>query len=349
MQAVDLKTEITALAKSLGFSRVGCCNVDGAGVLAPEGRWLASWVAAGRHGTMEYMARTLDARVDPRKLLSGVASVIVLAAEHTRQDPRRGPAPGSIARYARGRDYHNVLGKRARVVARLLRSRGHEARSTVDSAPMFERAWAGRSGVGFSGKNCCTIVPGLGSHVLLATVLTSARLEPDAPIPPRCGSCRACLDACPTGAFAGPFELDARRCVSYLTIENRGPIPEPLREGIGDRLFGCDECQEACPFCRTAPPPEGATAPFALDRRWVESDATTFLRLDDASFAELTRATPLRRPGRSGMARNAAIVLGNAGSAVHVPVLAEAARSDPSPVVREAAAWALRRLRDRLG
>jgi epoxyqueuosine reductase len=271
--------------------------------------------------------------------------VVVLAVAIARAEEPVGPAPGRIARYARGRDYHNVVGKRARRLARWLRALGHRARTSTDAEPVLERAWAARAGVGFVGKNCCLIVPGLGSHVLLATVVTSAVLAPDAPMEPRCGSCRLCLDACPTGAFAAPGRLDARRCLSYLTIEQPGPIPEEMRVPMDDRLFGCDACQDACPFDRVAPPPPASTAPFALDERWTGVGVEDLLALDETLFFELTEATPLRRPGRAGLARNAAIVLGNRGEPRrHLPVLQRVALSDPSPVVREAAGWAAARL-----
>ncbi len=314
--------------------------------LAPEGERLRAWFAAGRAGEMGYMERTAATRIDPRRpeMLPSARSIVVLAAAITRPDEPEGPAPGRIARYARGRDYHNVLGKRAKRLARLLRAAGHKARSATDQMPIFERAWAERAGVGFVGKNCCLIVPGLGSHVLLASVLTSAELEPGAPIEPRCGACRLCLDACPTAAFVGPGELDARRCISYLTIEQAGPVPEALRAAVGDRLFGCDECQDVCPWTKVPPPAEVATRPFATDPRWTGQGAADLLALDEEGFRRLTDATPLRRAGRAGLARNAALVLGNRGDRLHLPVLERAATLDPSPVVRDAAAWAAARL-----
>lgn len=267
-------------------------------------------------------------------------------ARHTLSARHRavGPAPGRVAAYAHGRDYHNVVLKRARKLARWLRARGFVARGMTDAEPVFERAWAARAGVGFVGKNCCLIVPGLGSHVVLATVLTSADLAPDEPIAERCGSCRLCLDACPTGAFVRPRELDARACISYLTIETRAPVPVALRAGIGDRIFGCDECQDVCPFNRTEAAPEAETRPFEPDARWAAHDAADYLRMGDEEFARVARGSPIQRPGREGMARNAAIVLGNVGGRVHLPVLRAAAAHDVSPTVREAAAWALARL-----
>jgi len=174
--------------------------------------------------------------------------------------------------------------------------------------------------------------------------VTGAELAADAPMAERCGQCRACLDGCPTTAFAGPRELDARRCISYLTIEQRGSIPEPLRAAVGEWMFGCDVCQDVCPFNRTAAPPAQATTAFAPAARWEEADAVAVLAMDEARFAAWARGSPIQRAGRAGMARNAAIVLGNRGTRVHLPVLERAAETDPDPAVREASAWAARRI-----
>ena len=347
-RGADLKERIAARARSLGFVRVGVAR---AGELEPEGARLRAWLAAGRHGEMAWMERTAEVRIDPGSdgMLPGARSVVVLVAPYAREAGRVGPAPGRVARYARGRDYHNVLQKRARKLAALLREGGHEARVSVDALPVFERAWAQRAGVGFVGKNCCVIVPGLGSHVFLAAIVTSAELPPDAPMPERCGSCRLCLDACPTRAFESERELDAHRCISYLTIEQRGAIPEPLREGVGDWVFGCDVCQDVCPFNRTAPAATELTEPFAPSPRWDEHDAAALLAMDDAAFATYAAGSPIQRAGRDGMARNAAVVLGNAGGQQHLPVLREATERDRSEVVRDAARWAVARIESRDG
>lgn len=322
-------------------------GVARAEALDVEGERLRAWVAAGRHGEMQWMAETAEVRVDPRHpgMLAGAQSVLVFVAPYARR--ASADEPVGIARYARGRDYHNVLHKRLRTVTALLREAGFEARASVDSLPVMERAWAARAGVGFIGKNCCLIVPGIGSHVFLATVITTAELEPDAPMPERCGTCRACLDACPTRAFVSERELDARRCISYLTIESRGPAPHELREGIGDWMFGCDVCQDVCPFNRTAPPPAETTRAFAPAERWSQGSPEAVLAMDEASFATWAHGSPIQRPTRAGMARNAAIVLGNRGDKRHLPILDAAAEHDSSPVVRESAAWAAGRIRNR--
>lgn len=339
----SLKAELAARARQLGFVRVGVARAE---PLAEEGERLRAWLAAGRHGGMGWMERTADVRIEPRHdgMLPSARSVVVLVAPYARDPVPVGPEPGRVARYARGRDYHGVLHQRARKLVALLRERGHEARAAVDALPVFERAWARRAGVGFIGKNCCLIVPGLGSHVFLAVLVTSAALEPDSPVPERCGSCRLCLDACPTRAFEGPRELDARKCISYLTIEHGGPIPEALREPMGDWIFGCDDCQDVCPFNRTALPPPELTEPYAPHDRWRELRAEDLLRMDEASFARTFEGSPVKRPGCEGMARNAAVVLGNRGDRRHLPVLREAAARHRSPTVREAAGWAASRL-----
>lgn len=317
-------------------------GVAAAEALSAEASRLRSWLAAGFHATMAYMADTAEVRCDPRheRMLPGARSIVVLVTPYGGGEAPR-LHPGRLARYARSRDYHNVLQRRLRKLAGWLRVRGHPTRTAVDTMPVFERAWAQRAGVGFVGKNCCLIVPGLGSHVFLSALVTSAVLPPDSPMAQRCGSCRACLDACPTGAFAGPGRLDARRCVSYLTIEHRGPIPREQRAGVEDWVFGCDACQDVCPYNRT-PRALHADAAFAQER--FDVSAAAFLTMDEDRFAEVARGSPLRRAGRAGLTRNAAVVLGNRGDKNHLPVLSRAAANDPDTAVREAAAWAIERI-----
>ncbi len=341
-----LKARLSARASELGFARVGVARAEALGV---EAERLRAWLAAERHGEMDYMRETCEVRADPTHagMLSAARSVVVLATPYARGEPVRGPEPGRVARYAQGRDYHNVLYKRANKLAQLLRAEGHSARVGVDTLPIFERAWAQRAGLGFIGKNCCLIVPGLGSHLFLSALVTSAELPADAPMKERCGGCRLCLDACPTRAFVAERELDARRCISYLTIEQDGPVPESLRAGVGDWIFGCDACQDVCPFNKTALPPEHVTAPFAAHARWTELSAADLLTIDEEGFRRYAEGSPIKRAERLGMARNAALVLGNRGDKRHLPVLEQAASTHESALVREAADWAARSVRAR--
>lgn len=342
-----LADALRTLAAELGFARIGFARAER---LGPEADALARFLAEGRHGTMRWLGENVEVRADPTHpgMLESARSVVVLAAPYAgRDDGSPTLAPARIARYARGRDYHNVLTKRARKLAAFLDEGGHRTRVAVDTKPVLERAWAQRAGVGFVGKNCCVIVPGLGSHVFLACLVTTAELPPDAPMEERCGSCVRCLDACPTRAFVGPRELDARRCISYLTIEHEGPIDEALRPGLEDWAFGCDACQDVCPYNRTRGSAGLDAGPFAELERLRGLDAEAVLRMDEASFRVLTEGSPLKRAGRSGLARNLALVLGNRGGRRHLPVLRELGERDPDAVVREAAAWAIARLEAR--
>jgi epoxyqueuosine reductase len=341
----DLGVRVKALALELGFARVGFARAE---PLAQDGERLAQWLAAGHHGQMAYLQDNVEVRSDPTHagMLPSARSVIVLATAYAQAPALAGPTPGRIARYAQGRDYHGLLYDRTRPLRRLLRAAGATVRAAVDTLPVLERAWAVRAGLGFVGKNACLIIPGLGSHVLLTALITSAELPPDAPQRERCGECRLCLDACPTRAFVAQKQLDARRCISYLTIEHDGPIDEALRAQMGGWLFGCDACQDVCPFNRTAQDAPAGPDPFAPRERWAELGAEDFLRMDDATFDRYSRGSALRRAGHESMARNAAIVLGNAGDRRHLPLLQRTA-AERSPVVAGAARWAIARLAER--
>jgi len=340
---------VRAKALSLGFHRVG---IAAAGPLADDHARYEDFIAAGLHGEMDWLARDGDVRrdVDHAGVLVGARAVVVCALSYHRGDEPSPMAGATVARYARGRDYHNFLRKRLRRLAAWMRATfGAEARPLVDTAPVLERAWARRAGVGFVGKNGCIIAPGLGSFLLLGEVVTDLPLAPDAPLETRCGACTRCLDLCPTRAFVAPMVLDARRCVSYLTIEHGGAIPEGLREPVGDRIFGCDDCQDVCPFNKTAPPPRETTREFADDGRWAEVSPAAILRAEEAAWQRVAAGSPLARPGLAAMQRNAAVVLGNVGERRHLPVLREAARAHPRATVRDAAAWAVERVLARNG
>jgi epoxyqueuosine reductase len=351
--AADLGALVRRKARALGFDAVAFARADLP--LEEEMRRYESFLDAEMHGEMRYLAEHAEARrsLSTSDILEGARSVICLARRYPRDLERltdeasdRGLVP-SIARYARGRDYHNFLRKKLRRLAAYLRTlptpdgREAEARPLCDDVPVLERAWAARAGLGFVGKNGMLIVPGQGSFVLLGEVVTTLQLPADDPLEGRCGSCTLCLDACPTGAFPRPFVLDARRCVAYLTIELRGPIPEPQRAGVGEHLFGCDDCQTVCPF-NASPRPAGALGrrPFEPAAALCTTSVADLLTEEGCSRV-LSPGSPLLRTGGEGLARNAALVLGNRREIAALPALVQAAESHPSPVVRDAAGWAV--------
>ncbi len=343
MPLTEATLAIRAQALALGFDLAGVARVE---PLGPEFDHYERWVAAGRAGEMDYMTRNAPVRKNPAhsKLLDGARSVVCCAMTYARSgDPTAKPG-ATIARYARGRDYHNFLRKKLRKLAEFVRrlAPGTRARACVDTAPVLERAWAARAGLGWIGKNGCLIHPRLGSHLLLGEVVTDLELDADGPVAEQCGGCSACLSACPTDALVAPYEMDARRCISYLTIELRGPIDESLRRAMGEHLFGCDLCQDVCPFNHAAPgsphPEFDPTAP--VHGRTVAE----LVGLDEAAYRRLTAGTPLARPGRDAFVRNACVVLGNGPASPEAFVALRRAREDPSPLVREHAAWAERRM-----
>jgi epoxyqueuosine reductase len=352
--ARSLGHKVRAMARALGFDAVGVARADVS--LDGDIERYRAFVAAGMHGEMAWLAHHGHARerLDGEAILPGAKSVVCLARRYGRppgQENEDSETARAIARYARGRDYHGFLRQRIRRLASFIRSLGPpedppRARPLCDDAPVLERAWAARAGLGFVGKNGLLIVPGVGSMVLLGEVVTTLPLDADPPIAERCGSCARCLDACPTDAFAAPFVLDPRRCISYLTIEHRTEIDPALREAIGAHLFGCDDCQTACPFnagaSARAPLPDDDGDPFMPLERWSGVSLEQLLALDEAGWDALSQGTPLKRAGRAGLARNAAIVLGNRGDQTSLQALRRAT-SHPDPIVREAASWALRR------
>ena len=339
---------LIAIARALGFARVAIVPVE-----PPRRHELfASWLAAGHAGEMHYLASPahLEARSGLRALLETARSLVVVALVYDRVDP----VPpdrllrGRIARYARGEDYHLVMRDKLvllgdRLAAEL--GRPIATRPCVDSAPILEREWAERGGLGFIAKNTMLIAPGLGSYVVLGELLVDAELAATAPeeLPkPRCGSCRSCLDACPTGAFVDAYVLDARRCISYLTIEHHGVIPHELRASIGTWVFGCDICQEVCPFNAGA----GAPPDPLLQARSLEHalpDLVALAARGANQLRRLVRRTAMRRVPRDVLLRNVAVALGNTGVAEAIPALV-ALLANRAPIVRGHAAWALGRL-----
>ena len=312
---------------------------------------LEQWRDAGHAGEMRYMENRSDAYAHPDAVLGGVRSVVMVAMVYRTTEAMSDPSPGEarVACYAWGPgDYHDVLRDRLRRLGDELHqlAPGCRTRAVVDTAPLLERDFARRAGLGWFGKNTMLISKYKGSWFFLGALLTDAELETDAPHETaHCGTCTRCLDACPTDAFVEPYVLDARKCISYLTIELRSrPIPEDLRAGVGDWLFGCDVCQDVCPWNRKSP--ISREPAFQPQHALNPADCAALIDLTEAQFRERFGKTPLSRAGRSGIARNACIVLGNTGDRSSAAALQRALRDD-DPVVRDAAAWGLRRLAGR--
>jgi epoxyqueuosine reductase len=336
-----LEERIKEQARRLGFELVGIAPA----AEADDFPRLRDWLAQGFAGEMAYMHRQAEARRHPASVLPEVRSVIMVGMNYRpaeADEPARVAA--RVARYARGADYHDVLRERLNRLLAWLRQEapGCVGRGVVDTAPLLERDFARRAGLGWVGKNTMLLNKRLGSYFFLGALLVDLELRADPPhVAAHCGTCTACLDACPTGAFAGPGRLDARRCISYLTIELRGPVPEALRPRVGDWLFGCDVCQEVCPWNRKAP---AATEPALRPRAdLLALDPVELLGLSDGEFRWRFRGTALTRPRRRGLLRNAALVVGNRGDVSALPAL-ERALDDPEPLVREAARWAIDRI-----
>ena len=330
------RAEIEVLAHELGFAHLRVARVGP----TPHGDHFRGWVADGHHADMHWLDKDPDTRLDPRTREESVRSAIVLAVEHAhRAAPDPGGLTGRVARYAWGRDYHNLIGKRLRKLRRALRERGVRSWGGVDTAPILERSWAAAAGLGFSGKNSVQIWPASTSWMFLAVVFVDLELPADTPLPDHCGRCTRCLSSCPTDAFVGPRTLDARKCISYWTIESKLLPPRDLRAAFGRWIFGCDDCQEVCPHNTTPPPP--VEQDFIGPNAWI--DLPALLHTKDDALLERFRGTPIRRPGAEGLKRNAAIALGNSGSDAAIPAL-HLALQHPSDVVQGAALWALGRL-----
>jgi len=336
LAALALTQAVKARALEVGFDRVA---VGPAGPAEHAARF-GAWLDAGYAGGMDYLTRTRVERGDPERLLPGCRSVLALALAYgPREDD---PSWRPVSRYARGRDYHDLMRPRLAAVVDYLRQAAGPAtasRAAVDTSAVLERDLAARAGLGWIGKNTNLIAVGGGSYFFIGTVLTTAALVADGPATDHCGTCTACLDACPTQAFVGPWVLDARRCLAYLTIEHRGDVADEWKPEMRDWLFGCDVCQEVCPWNRKAPAArEPALAPSA-----PLPSLEALLEMDEAAFRARFRGSAMSRARRAGLARNAALVLGNRGDRAAVPALRRAL-DDPDPGVRSAAAWALARL-----
>ncbi len=355
VDATALKSWIRDEAQLLGIDSVGFCAVEP----GREVERFAEWLARGYQGSMDWLAREPERRADPRRSLAGARTALVAAVSYdspaSRTLERADPAgTGWISRYAWGDDYHNWLTRRMRKLARRIDERiGGEpvggarcAKVYVDTGPVMENPLAERAGLGWIGKNACLISPTAGSFVFLGVILLPIELPPDEPGVDRCGTCRACLDVCPTAAFPEPYVLDARRCISYLTIEHRGEIEPELEAGLGTHVFGCDLCQDVCPWNRRSP---RRARPESQPRDGNQSpDLSELVALDEARFAERFRGSPVKRTKLAGMRRNATVALGNSSNAdPRADAILDALTRDDDPVVAVTATRARVRRRAR--
>ncbi len=340
-----LRTRLEAQARELGFSAIGFGHADAA---PKTGERLREWLASGAHGDMIWMEETADRRASPSGLWPEVRSVISLGMSYApAADPLAladEPNLGRISVYAQGADYHEVIKKALKHLARwLVAEAGCELKVFVDTAPVMEKPLAEAAGLGWQGKHTNLVSRRDGSWLFLGAIYTTLDFDSGGqPHKVHCGSCSACLDACPTGAFPAPFRLDARRCISYLTIEHKGPIPHEFREAVGNRIYGCDDCLAVCPWNRFADTARRNQA-FVPRAELIAPALGDLLALDDAGFRQVFAGSPIKRIGRDRMVRNAAIAAGNSGNPAFAPQL-RALRSDPDPVVAEAAGWALEKL-----
>jgi epoxyqueuosine reductase len=340
-----MKEQIRQHATELGFD--GCRFTT---ARPPQtARNFQDWIAGKKFGEMQWLERNADKRIEPQKVLTDAKSVIVLAASYFQEPVTRNRqlATGLVARYAQFSDYHDVLGERLKSLAHFVDTLGGERTKSlwyVDTGPILERDFAQRAGLGFVGKHTNLISRKLGNWIFLAEILTTLELEPDASETNHCGKCTRCLAACPTNAITAPFELDARRCISYLTIELKGPIPVEFRKAIGNRIYGCDDCLAACPWNRFAR--EGSLMKSHARPDLAQPDLIELLSLDDAQFKSQFKGSPILRTKRRGFLRNVCVALGNVGDESALPALNQAT-TDKEELIREHATWAISEIKSR--
>ncbi len=341
-----MKAAIRQRARELGFDD---CRFTTAAAPASAEQF-ENWIAGKNHGEMAWLERNAEKRVDPQKVLPGARSVIVLAASYSQKNselstPNSQLSTGIIARYAQFDDYHDVLGGKLKTLAQFVDELGGiETRSLwyVDTGPLLERDLAQRAGLGFVGKHTNLISRRLGNWIFLSEIITTLELEPDMAEKNRCGTCARCISACPTNAITAPFQLDARRCISYLTIELKGSIPVELRPAIGNRIYGCDDCLAACPWNRFAR--EGGLMKTHAREDLKTPDLIELLQLDAAAFKSRFTGSPILRTKRRGLLRNVCVALGNTGDISALPALEQAAH-DAEPLIAEHARWAMDQIR----
>jgi epoxyqueuosine reductase len=345
----ELKTALTAAARDLGFDVLGIAAPD---AISQANARLLRFLGDGAHGDMAWLARDPDRRGDPRRLWPEVSSIVMLGMSYApAEDPLailNARDRGAISVYAKGDDYHDVIKRQLKRLAQwLIETAGGDAKVFVDTAAVMEKPLAGAAAIGWQGKHTNLVSRRHGSWLFLAAMFTTLKLAPEAPEADHCGSCRACLDICPTAAFPEAYRLDARRCISYLTIEHKGPIPRELRRPMGNRIYGCDDCLAVCPWNKFAQ--AGRNAKLAARAALAAPKLSELVRLDDAAFRAFFAKTAIKRTGRDRFVRNVAIAIGNSGD----PTLAadlEHLLDDASSLVRGAAVWGLSQLvaRDRL-
>jgi epoxyqueuosine reductase len=342
----DLKRALAQEARALGFDCIGVAAPD---AIQEAARHFREFLAEGAHGDMDWLAQNPERRADPRGLWPEVRSVIMLGVNYgPDEDPLailKERARGAISVYAQGDDYHDVIKKRLKTLARWLVATAHgDVKVFVDTAAVMEKPLAQASHLGWQGKHTNLVSREFGSWLFLGAIFTTLELRPDEAEIDHCGSCRACLDICPTAAFPAPYKLDARRCISYLTIENKGPIPHEFRKSIGNRIYGCDDCLAVCPWNKFAQ--EGREAKLAARDELRAPELAELARLDDAAFRARFAKSPVKRIGRDRFIRNVLIAIGNSSEGT-LAVKAKRLLDDESPLVRGAAVWALSQLMGR--
>ena len=335
VESADIRKRVEAEAKSLGFHAFGVSAVP----LELRREYYENWISGGQHGTMGWMERNNDRRLHPEALIEEAKSIIVVAMNYYQPDPER---PYRIAKYALGDDYHNLILRRLKKLCTILREEfGGAQRPYVDTGPLLEKPIAESAGIGWQGKSTILVEPAQGTWSFLGNIVTTLDLPPDEPGKDRCGTCTRCIDVCPTQAITEPYQLDARKCISYLTIEHDGPIPEEFREAIGDRLYGCDECLDVCPWNKWAVP----TSEVRFAPRELPS-LREMLSWDETTFSERMQGSPMRRLKLHRFRRNICVVLGNVGTPEDLPALEKVVQSSDA-MVAEHAAWALGQIKAR--